>query len=161
MGNDEAPVTITEMQVVRHCQAPLAGTLIYSPSQGVNGTIGIGFDLDSPIYYARKSDYGLRGGDYFRDSVVTLAPGEVQTFTISVQASMHYCQFTFQMTVATPNGTVTETVNDNGKPFELTGGPVGVNYAAVYVGGIEAMLTPALHDPKGNFVQVNPKTFHA
>jgi hypothetical protein len=71
------------------------------------------------------------------------------------------------MTVATPNGTVTEDISDNGKPFELTGGPASKNpdfpysgYAALYYGGIAAMLTPALRDPSGDFVPENPKTFH-
>ena len=140
MGNERTTVTISDLQVVRHCQAPLAGTLFLSPSQGLNGTIGIGFDLDSPIYYARKYDYGLHGGDFFRDNVVTLAPGEAQTFDIAVRTSQHYCQFTFQMTVATPNGMVTENIDDNGRPFELTA-KAKLDYATEYIGGIEAILT--------------------
>jgi hypothetical protein len=167
IGNEKATVTITGLQVVKHCQAPLGGTLFDSPSQGVNGTIGIGFDLDSPVDYARKSDYGLHGGDFFRDHVVTLAPGETQTFTIGAQTLLHYCQFSFKMTVATPGGAVTENINDNGQPFGLTAKNPGSTdlpysgYAAAYVGGIEASLIPSLHDPRGNFIQVNPKTFHS
>ena len=166
IGNGKTTVTITGMQVLKHCHASLAGTLFSNPSQGVNGTIGIGFNLDSPIDYAQKSDYGFRG-NFFRNHVITLAPGETQTFHIRVATFLHYCQFTFQMTVATPAGTVTETINDNGKAFELTSRPPDPNpsklsnpYAAEYVGGITAMLNSSLHDPKGSWVKVNPKTFH-
>lgn len=160
IGNAKTTVTISSLQIVKNCQAPLTGTLFLSPSQGVNGTIGLGFDLDSPIYYARKSDYGFHGGDFFKDNVVTLAPGEAQTFDINVQTFLHYCQFTFQMTVATPNGAIIENINDNGRPFELTA-EVSRGYAAEYIGGIEASLTPSLHDPQGNWVPVDPKTFQA
>lgn len=49
--------------------------------QGVNGTIGgMYFDLDEPISYAQDAD---NGDGYFKDHVVTLAPGEVQTFSFS------------------------------------------------------------------------------
>lgn len=168
IGNEKTTVTIDGIQIVKHCQPPLDGTLLDSPSQGVNGNIGIGFDLDSSIDFARKYDYGYKGGDFFRDQVVTLAPGETQTFAIEAQTLMHDCQFTLKMTVATPGGAVTENIDDNGKPFELTAiegskslaSPYSA-YSALYVGGVTAMLTPGLHDPKGNFVQVNPKTFRS
>ena len=78
----------------------------------------------------------------------------------------YYCQFSFQMMVATPAGAVTETVNDNGKPFQITGTPIDPHsqtpfskYAYVYIGGIDATLIPSLHDRKGAFVRVNPKIF--
>lgn len=165
IGNAKTTVTITGINVVKDCRAPLTGSLFINGSQGVNGTIGLGFDLDSPIDYARTVNYGYHG-DFFKSHVVTLAPGEAQTFDIQVQTLTHYCQFAFQMTVATPGGSVTESITNNGKPFELTGTETVSGrilpyskYSDVYIGGIDATLIPSLHDRTGDFVQVNPKTF--
>jgi hypothetical protein len=166
VGNEKATVTITGIQVVKDCKAPLSGTLFESPSQGVNLTVALGFNLDSPIDYAQSSSSSGISGNYFEGRDVTLAPGETETFDIKVETSEHYCTFTFQMAVATANGSITEDISDNGKPFELTGGLFSSNsatpyssYGTVYFGGVEAQLIPALHDPSGDFVQVNPKTF--
>ena len=167
VGNEKATVTITGIQVVKDCQAPLSGTLFLSPSQGVNLTVSVGFNLDSPIDYAQNSSLSGISGNYFEGRDVTLSPGEMETFDIHVETAKHYCTFTFQMTVATANGPVTEDISYNGKPFELTAGTAVTNpqtpysgYSALYFGGVEAIGTPALHDPSGDFVQVNPKTFH-
>ena len=167
VGNEKAAVTITGIQVVKDCQAPLSGTLFLSPSQGVNLTVAVGFNLDSPIDYAQNSSVSGISGNYFEGHNVTLSPGETETFDIHVETVKHYCTFTFQMTVATANGPVTEDISNNGNPFELTAGVAAANsetpysgYAALYFGGVEAMGTPALRDPSGDFVQVNPKTFH-
>lgn len=129
----------------------------------MNGTIGIGFDLDSPISFARDySGYGryLRN-NYFRSHVVTLAPGEARTFTFDLKSFQRYCQFTFQMSVATPNGPVTEIISNHGKPFGITGTAVCPHnyssYSALYVGGIMATL---LHLNKtGGWVPENPANF--
>ena len=157
MGNDSKTVTINSMQVVKQCQAPLNGTLFENGGSGVNGTIAVGFNLDSEIDYAQNWDYGFKG-NYFQEHVVTLAPGEAQTFNIQVLAGSHYCQFVFKMTIATPAGTVTEIINDDGKPFELTGGRSNAaQYSAEYIGGLDASVS--FHDdPQGNYLQVNPRT---
>jgi hypothetical protein len=125
----------------------------------VNLTVTLGFNLDSPIDYAQNSSFSGISGNYFEGHNVTLAPGETVTFDIHVATSKHYCTFTFQMTVATPSGAITEDISDSGKPFGLTAGAGVTNpdapysgYAALYFSGVEAAGTPALHDPSGDFV---------
>jgi hypothetical protein len=152
VGNETQTVTINSMQVIKHCEAPLSGSLFSNPSQGINGTIGLGFDLDSTISYAQnREQYRPLSGNFFQKHVVTLRPGESQTLSIQVQTNLHYCQFTFQISVATRNGLVAEKIDDNGRPFQLTG--MASAYQAVYVGGIGSP------DRNGAFVQVDPKTY--
>lgn len=154
MGNESKIVTITGMQVVKHCQAPLTGALFYNPSQGFDSTIRLSFNLDGPIDYAQYKSGPIFLGNVFQEHVVTLQPGETHTFSIYVETALHYCQFTFQMTVATPNGVVAESIDDNGKPFQLTSqAPQFSAYQAIYAGGVESP------EPNGSYVQVNPKTY--
>jgi hypothetical protein len=161
VGNGGGTVTVVGMQVVKRCQAPLTGSLVVNGQQGGNDTIELLFDLDSPVNNAQD----VNGQDYFESRDVTLAPGEVQTFSVRVRTYLHYCQFTFQLTIATPDGQVTETIDDNGKPFELTAIADGSaqapysRYTALYVGGLDAKYNPTLNDPSGHFVAVDPKTF--
>ena len=165
MGNAAKAVTITGMQVIKRCQAPLSGPYFFNPSAGENTTISLGFDLDSQITYAQNtragSDYS---GNFFQDHVVTLKPGEPQTFAVYATTTQHYCRFSFQMTVATAQGVVTEKILAGGKPFELTAsadqkfnpadGMMDVSsYNAVYVGGV------ADSENNDGWVQVNPKTY--
>ena len=153
MGNYDKTVTIVGLQVVKDCQAPLSGTLFDNPPEAATSTIGLGFDLDSQVDYAQNPNQsGEFSGNYFKGHVVTLAQGETQTLQISVAASSHYCTFVISMMVATPGGTVTETINDGGKPFELTGYSPSAKYSTVYVGG-DATESTSAH---GAFVEVNP-----
>jgi hypothetical protein len=112
VGNEKSTVTIIGMQVVKHCQEPLNGTGFLWEIQGVNDTMPVDFDLDS--------SFGSDASNPFPRKVVTLAPGETFTFTVSAETSEYYCQFSFLMMVATAKGTVIEKINNNGKPFALT-----------------------------------------
>jgi hypothetical protein len=172
-GNGTGPVTITDMQVVKHCGRPLAGgTLFYSPTTGAGpfSTDQIGFDLSQQLtigqYLPAPGPRTLSpGGNFFAKKVITLKPGEPQTLSAYVTAQNEYCSFTFQLHVATPDGRpVTETITDNGKPFQITTdgetGPVGTvnhvpfsSYRVVYAGGAA--------DPQNQqaFVQVNPASY--
>jgi hypothetical protein len=164
MGNASETVTITGMRVIKQCVAPATGTLFYSPSAGEDTTISLGFDLDSQITYAQDTEAGRNySGDFFQEHVVTLAPKETQTFAIYVMTVQHYCTFSFELTVATAHGSVTEQVPPRGKPFALTALDPGLSntpgqqdfaaYKAVYITGQAAM--PAVL----GFIPVNPNTY--
>lgn len=112
VGNEKSTVTITGIQVVKHCQAPLNGTLLMREIQGVNGTMDVNFDLGDSS--------GADDSNPFPGKVVTLASGETFTFTLKAATDKHYCQFSFLMMVTTAWGTVTENINNNGRPFALT-----------------------------------------
>jgi hypothetical protein len=154
-GNEVNTVTITGLRVVKQCGPPLSGTLFFSPGQAEDNTIRVGFDLDSSVSYAQVvSDGSIGGGDFFAQHVVTLAPGEVQTFELYLKTDQHDCRFTFQMSVATPTGTILEKIDDNGKPYELTGMLNTSAYQDLYLGG------SANADGTSGWVQSDPKTYH-
>ena len=166
MGNSTKTVTITGMQVIKQCHSPVIGTYFYNPPAGEDITISLGFDLDSQITYAQDTRAGTGySGNFFQEHVVTLAPGEPQTFTVYVRTTQHYCRFSFQMTVATAQGVVTEKIPTDSKPFELTASAdqklnaadnrMDVSsYHAVYVGGV------ADFQNNDTWMQVNPKTYN-
>ena len=170
-GNGSSPVTITDMQIVKSCGRPLVGgTLFYSPTQGAGpfATDQIGFDLGQQLsigqYIPAAGPHALApGGNFFAKKVITLKPGEPQTLSAFVTAENEYCSFTFRLHVATPEGhPATESITDNGKPFQITAdgesGPAAAqvpfsSYKAVYAGGAA--------DPQNQqaFIQVNPTTY--
>jgi hypothetical protein len=141
IGNERSTVTITGLQVVKRCQAPLDGTLFSSASSGLVKPLTIDFNLDSG---GPETSDALPGGN-----VVTLAPGESFTFTLTAETTMHYCQFHFLMTVTGASGTVTEIVEENGGPFALTSALPPARYQVVYIGGSGS-------PDDGKYVSVNP-----
>jgi hypothetical protein len=142
VGNEKSTVTITGLQVVKHCQEPLDGTLFSSSSSGLRPTLPVNFDLDRD---------GSDNSNPFPGKVVTLAPGETFTLTVSAETSKFYCQFSFLMTVTGAYGTVSETIDDNGRPFALTAGMASGKYRIVYIGGVGSP------DDNGNYASVNPE----
>ena len=141
VGNASGTVTINDITIAKQCSAPLTGTLFDSPAQGLNNTIRIGFDLDALDPTAQYIPGFKVNADtnFFPGHDVTLAPGEAQTFVFDVTSSHYYCKFTFQVSVVTPGGAVTEIINDSGRPFAITGSARGP-YGAVYAGGVAAMI---------------------
>ncbi len=101
------------------------------------------------------------GGNFFAKEVITLKYHQPQTLGIYIQTHRQYCKFTFQLSIATTNGPVTENITDNGQPFSLTSdgeyyGPGEVPfkaYAIVYAGGV------ADQQHNGEFIRVNPTTY--
>lgn len=178
-GNGNGAVTITDMQVVKHCGRPLMdGTLFYSPTEGAGpfATPQIGFNLAQQVtigqYIPAPGAHVLStGGNFFAKDVITLKPGEPQTLSAYVIADDEYCSFTFQLHVATATGrSATEDITDNGKPFQITsdGEPNYMpglsassgrvpfsSYRAVYAGGAANLQNQTV----GPFIQVNPETY--
>lgn len=158
-GNDPGTVSIVGMRVVKNCGPPLDGTLFDSPAQGTGGTIGMGFNLDSATDTAEVDNgAGITpGSDFFHGHVITLASGETHTLTINVLTTMYYCQFSFEMSVATPAGLVYETISDNGGPFELSATLRPSAYKALYVGGNDALGYKL--NTTGAWVREDPRRF--
>jgi len=166
-GNSAAPVTIDDISIVKHCQAPLSrgATLFYvPPGAGTFGTSPVYFDLDTQIligqYLSRETDRLY--SNFFAKQVVTLKFHEPWTFAIYVTTSHHYCQFSFRLKVATIRGPVSETITDNGRPFSLTAdgetmnGPANVPFSAY------AVVYAPIYDTQGDLrlIRVNPVTYH-
>lgn len=167
-GNASAPVTINGMDIIKHCQKPLHGTLFYSPTSGAGPFPfpSIGFNLDQPVsigeYLPAPGKKALpAGGNFFAKKVVTLKYHQPQTLGIYATTNSQYCKFTFQLNVATANGPVTQSITDNGRPFTLTAdgesrspGIVPFStYSVVYAGGV------ANQQGGDRFVRVNPAAY--
>ena len=156
-GNRSGTVRIMGIEPVPSCHPPLAGTLFYSPSQGVDTSIELHVTLDgaNPRVTARD------GSDFFTAHTVSLAHGEQETFVIAAQALREYCSFTFDMTVLDGTKTVTETIGNPGQPFTITAldqqgsGPVYGAYQTMYIGG----LASAARGLGTNWAQVDPLTY--
>jgi hypothetical protein len=158
-GNRDHPVRIIGMRPIKHCQAPLLGSIFYSPPAGAEPSITIGFDLDSTRSIARTvTDDGQWRGDYFANYTVGLKPGEQQTLQIAFKAHRHYCEYTLALTIVDEDRTVTQVVDNNRKPFRITGWPLDRRsdvefrrYQAMYIGGAAS--------PKDGFIRVDPLTY--
>jgi hypothetical protein len=86
-GNRPAPIRILGMRPVKHCQEPLTGTFLLSPSAGADSSVRIGINLDEPRPITRKLQGGIGlKGDYFAEKTVSLKRGEQQTFQITAVA---------------------------------------------------------------------------
>jgi hypothetical protein len=156
-GNRSGAVRIMGIQPVASCHPPLAGTLFYSPSQGIDTNIQLLVILDAANPEARSLD----GSDFFTAHTVSLTHGEQETFVIAVEARRAYCSFTFDMTVLDGSKTVTETISNAGQPFAITAldqqssGPVYGAYQAMYIGG----MASAARGSGLNWAQVDPGTY--
>lgn len=163
-GNSSAPVTINGMDIIKHCQKPLDGTLYYSPTSGAGPFPfpSIGFNLDQPVsigQYIPSFVPGKKplsaGGNFFAKEVVTLKYHEPQTLGIFVNTNDQYCQFTFQLNIATASGPVTDVLTNNGKPFTITAD--GESTGPVRFSGFSVVY--AHQRGGGKFVPVNPATY--
>jgi hypothetical protein len=113
-------VTITNMHAAVSKRAePLAGSVVLWPPQGSFETIALALDLDSPEPAALTYDSlsGTRGGAYFVEHAVRVAPDETVPFEIFGQTARSYVEWTltidalvggrpWQFTVKPPGGDV-------------------------------------------------------
>lgn len=135
-GNAASTAIITGIQVVRHCSAPLTGTLLDSPPAGSNLAIQVGFNLDDLFPVAEKYQDGGLTGSYFGSHTISLRKGETQALVVHAETRRHYCQFTFQLLIDTTDGHFTESVTNGGKPFAVTAFAHIAKYKALYAGGV-------------------------
>jgi hypothetical protein len=151
-GNRTHTVRILNIKPVEKCTRPLGGTIFYAPSAGSDSITQLNINLDSPgapaSYTQNHQVNGMPEGktisDYFGHNTVSLSNGEQFTFDIHASTALHYCQFTFDMTVVDGAKTVVETVDNHGAPFRVTAIyhknhdiiPIFSQYSAVYLGGV-------------------------
>lgn len=155
------------MQPVENCHAPLTGTLFYSPSAGADLDTQMLVNLDDPLapskYIANVNGQASGGTNFFQHFTVSLKHNEQFTFLVNASTVKQYCAFTFRMIVLDGSRTLTETVSDNGKPFQVTAiyGQDSVSpgafsrYQELYVGGVAATNFSS----KGKWIQVNPASY--
>lgn len=158
-GNRSHQVRITQMRALSRCEAPATGTIFDSPPAGRDTTIHVGFDLDSSdptAQYQNETGSWLPG--YFMNYTVSMTQGEQVVLHILARTSMHYCEFRLGMDVLDGEKTVTQTIDNAGKPFTVSalltqnGEVVLSGYQAVYFGGV---LNPS---PTAAWVREDPRT---
>lgn len=142
-GNDTQAVVIAGMQTVKHCAAPLTGTLFESTVPGPSVDTRVGFNLDNRLPIAQDLEDNNPNADFFADHTISLRQGETQTLLVVAETRQQYCQFTFKLIVDTSNGQVAEPITNNGKSFEVTAAVGMADYKEVDING----------------KQVNPKTY--
>ncbi len=172
-GNSPAFVTINNMAVVRQCRAPLTGgTLFYSPSEGAGPILvpNITFDLDGPVSIGQYGTYlGSKlppGGNFFAKEAIVLKYHEPQTLTIFASTDRHYCTFTFNLSIATINGQLSQAVSYHGQPFAITadgeGGVTPGQGSGVPFHSFDIVYAGGGADPQNDykFIRVNPAAYH-
>ncbi len=164
-GNTNETVRIADLRAEKSCRRPLAGTFFVGYTQGSGDTVRMGLNLDIANPRAQTmaltSARGLfpLGEDFFAGKTVQLAPGETETLSIGAFTKLYDCRFNFRLYVATSHGEMYETINDNGRPFQVTAmtPPSSVarplsGYATAYA------LTPHTGDPP-SWERVDPATY--
>jgi hypothetical protein len=141
-GNRNHTVRVVDLRTIAKCQAPLDGTILYSPPAGADTTEAIGFDLDSTSPVAQHFDGRSLSGNYFIDKTIGLRPDEQQTVVIYSMSKNHYCEYSLALTVLDDGKTTTQTITNHGEPFRVTAtlprtkeAPVG-SYRSGYMGGV-------------------------
>ncbi len=142
-GNRSSTVEILGIRANAQCQQPLDGTIFYSPTAGANPVARMEFNLDSPDPIAQKATGGFVSSQpYFETTTISLAPGEHQVIDMVAVTHHHFCRYTYTLKVLDGDKISTETIDDSGKPFEVSaldeGGPSPPfsHYRSVYIGGV-------------------------
>jgi hypothetical protein len=137
-GGTSRDLSIVDMRarIVRR-EPALRGALISCQSAGAVGAIGVLFDLDESRPVARKitQPESLQfGGPYFdHGNIFVLAKGEIQPFELVGVSKYDYVEWEVEADVIIDGKTQTITINDNGKPFRVSGpSPEATGYKRYY-----------------------------
>ncbi|MDN3297965.1 hypothetical protein QWM81_28810 [Streptomyces ficellus] len=108
------------------CKAPLGGSLVHFPSQGVTGVIPLEVAVDSPR--PRLKAYGKDGKaaePFFtgpQAKHITLNQNETEAFLIHATSEKGYCRWRYRVHYEVGGTTAEMTLSGpHGRPFELTG----------------------------------------
>lgn len=165
-NDSKQPVKILDMRVVKDCQAPLTGTLVFGPNAGGDDDVRIGFDLDSPDTDAESAKGWFVNDwkkDYFSNYNISFAPGEQRVLNVRAVTGKYACTFRYMATVLEGKRKFYQTIDDDGQPFRVSafvtksGDASNIDfskYAAVYIGGVDSP------HKNGNYVRVSPRTYH-
>lgn len=161
-NNQQAPIRILDIHVVKSCHAPLTGTLFFNPSQGADESIYIGFNLDSADTDAKVAPAGnvtSSSPNYFTGKTVSIEPGAQQVFDLVARTSYHTCTFRYLATILNGDKKVDQLIGDGSQPFRISALVANLHdqrlsdYSVVYAGGPSS---PARDEA---WVRVNPKTY--
>lgn len=138
-GRTHRDVAIVDMRArILKREPMLTGARISCASAGATEAIGVGFDFDEPRPTARTVKdlpSGELGGAYFaRGNIVSLKKTEVQPFQVVGVASRDYIEWEIDARAVIDGKEQDITINNNGKPFRITGGAEGPGASKVRYG---------------------------
>jgi hypothetical protein len=159
-NNQNTPLRVINIGVIKSCTAPLDGTLFFAPGQGADSGIKIGFNLDSAYSYALQLPSGNIGPYsypyYFANYTVSINPGAQQVFDLFAQAFYHACAFRYLLTILEGSVKVYQVIGDGSAPFRISGLRTGYSaYPVIYT--VHEFSSAV--DGSG-FSRVAPKTFN-
>ncbi|MDX6623812.1 MAG: hypothetical protein QOE75_1744 [Solirubrobacterales bacterium] len=134
-GTTHRDVTIVDLraEVVRR-SAPMAGAQIKCSSAEGVAALGFSFDFDQPQPIAIRIGEGPEDEvPYFQNgNVIVLKKGEVQPVLIVSSVSRDYVAWNLAADLIIDGEEESVTIDDDGHPFELTGGDGDLRYEGYY-----------------------------
>ena len=134
-GRTHREVAIVDMRARILKREPiLTGAHIGCQSAGAMDAIGVGFNLDENSPVARKVEdlYAPLGGPYFGGGgIVSLKKTELQPVQMVGLASRAYVEWEIDATAVIDGEERKVTIDNNGEPFRITGGPEAVERSRV------------------------------
>jgi hypothetical protein len=116
-GRSRRTVTVTEIRVrVHDREPPLVGTVVRSPSAGMQEVYALQFNLEEDEPVARGDD----GAPVFRNYALTLAEGEVEVYAIKADASTSACAWELEIDFTVSGKKHPLPVRRAGAPFRTT-----------------------------------------
>ncbi|MDQ7807576.1 hypothetical protein Q5425_27895 [Amycolatopsis sp. A133] len=138
-GPQIGQVVVTDIRAaIRNKTSPLSGGLVWAPPQGPEDSAETLLELDDrfPVLQAAVRDdvhdRSFPAGPYFPSHTIKLAADE--TSEIIVTASATTAAYDYELTVIYQSGSELKeaVVNNNGKPFRVTGFSCGGKHVASY-----------------------------
>jgi hypothetical protein len=114
--------------------APVNGAEFHCQSGGAVGAIGVAFDFDEPHPVARRDkEEPNAGSPYFASgNAIVLKDGEIQPIQVTNEITHGHVAWNLLVELVIDGESKTVTVDDDGKPFELTAGPPQVDFSRYY-----------------------------
>lgn len=128
------------------CSPALAGTLVYSPSQGEDNVIPLEVTIDDPKPRLTAYKEGSKAEEpYFSGAKarhITLNRNESEAFFIRAKSERGYCRWRYRVHYQVGGDREEMMLSRDGKPFELTGELKNVS-------GYESVYFPSYLCPRG------------
>ncbi|HWM39044.1 MAG TPA: hypothetical protein VNS49_18220 [Streptomyces sp.] len=128
------------------CASALAGTLVYSPSQGEDDVIPLEVTIDAPQPRLKAYKEGSKAEEpYFSGAKarhITLNRNESEAFFIRAKSERGYCRWRYRVHYQVGGDRAEMVLSRDGKPFELTGGLKNVS-------GYKSVHFPSYLCPRG------------
>lgn len=156
-NNQNVPLRVINMDVIKSCAAPLDGTLFYLPAQGSDPGVKIDFDLNSAYSIATGPPAYNSTTPYFANYTVSIAPGAQQVFDLFTRVFNLACTFRYRLTILEGEAKVYQIIGDGSGPFRASGGFSNGFFSGFKVMYILDFCNP--FDVRRQLVRVNPKTW--